>query len=153
MLLTPGATPQSMTAVTPPSRPTPSASPSGAPGGQSRPGKLADVTVLSKDILTTVGELFVRCAKTGQLGLTYRQALDEAFCLGWIDGVRHALDEKLLELQAEGRVEEAGLGAYEARVKSQHTFESRPRSLAPAFIPRFRLHRRAWEFFEAQPLW
>src|SRR5262245_35186439 len=26
-------------------------------------------------------------------GLTYAQALDEALCYGWIDGVRHRLDD------------------------------------------------------------
>jgi len=26
-------------------------------------------------------------------GVTYQEALDEALCFGWIDGVRHAFDE------------------------------------------------------------
>jgi uncharacterized protein YdeI (YjbR/CyaY-like superfamily) len=42
----------------------------------------------------SVSELIVRCYKTkdAHRGITYRQALDEALCFGWIDGVRHALD-------------------------------------------------------------
>jgi len=41
----------------------------------------------------TARELFVRCSKAHVAGgVTYRQALDEALCLGWIDGVRHSVD-------------------------------------------------------------
>ena len=80
----------------------------------------------------TARELFVRCSKAQAKGggLTYRQALDEALCLGWIDGVRHALDatgfsvrfsprkprsawssvniRRFRELQKEGRVRPRG---------------------------------------------
>ena len=64
-------------------------------------------------------------------GVTYREALDEALCFGWIDGVRRALDDesfsqrfsprragskwsvvnrrRMRELQAEGRVAAPGL--------------------------------------------
>jgi uncharacterized protein YdeI (YjbR/CyaY-like superfamily) len=40
-------------------------------------------------------ELLVRCYKVhaGGQGLTYREALDEALCFGWIDGVRRSLDQ------------------------------------------------------------
>jgi uncharacterized protein YdeI (YjbR/CyaY-like superfamily) len=101
---------------------------------------------LAKNHATTA-ELFVRCAKAHvPRRLTYRQALDEALCTGWIDGVR-------LELQSEGRVRPAGRKAFEARVKSQYSFESRPRALTPAYRRRFRSNRRAWTFFEAQPPW
>src|SRR5574341_2030869 len=39
-------------------------------------------------------ELLVRCfkARASHRGMTYRQALDEALCMGWIDGVRRSLD-------------------------------------------------------------
>jgi len=124
----------------------------------------------------SAAELYVRCskAKAGR-GLTYRQALDEALCLGWIDGVRHAVDarsfsvrftprrprsawsavnvRRFRELQAAGRVRPAGLRAFEARVSSQYSFESRPRGLAPAQLRSFRANPRAWRFFEAQPPW
>jgi uncharacterized protein YdeI (YjbR/CyaY-like superfamily) len=122
----------------------------------------------------TASELFVRCAKAHVAGgLTYRQALDEALCLGWIDGVRHSVDaasfsvrftprkprsawstiniKRFRELQAEGRVKPAGLAAFVARVKSQYSFESRPQTLAPAYQRAFRSNKRAWAFFDAQP--
>lgn len=119
-------------------------------------------------------ELFVRCSKAHVAGgLTYRQALDEALCIGWIDGVRHGVDEssfsvrftprkprsewstvnvkRYRELLAKGRVKSPGRRAFDARVKSQYSFESRPRPLAPAYRQAFRAHERAWAFFEAQP--
>ncbi len=112
----------------------------------------------------TVSELFVRCSKAHvSAGLTYRQALDEALCMGWIDGVRHSVDQasfsvrftprkpksawstvnikRFQELQADGRVKRAGLSAFEARVKSHYSFESRPQDLAPAYLRSFRSNR------------
>jgi uncharacterized protein YdeI (YjbR/CyaY-like superfamily) len=125
---------------------------------------------------TTASELHVRCWKTSApRGLTYRQALDEALCLGWIDGVRHGFDaesfsvrftprkprsgwsavniKRFRELESEGRVHPAGLAAFQARVRSRYSFESRPRQLAPAYLRRFRANARAWRFFEALPPW
>jgi uncharacterized protein YdeI (YjbR/CyaY-like superfamily) len=126
---------------------------------------------------TSVPELHVRCVKTasGRDGLTYRQALDEALCQGWIDGVRRAFDaasfsvrfsprraksawstvniRRFHELAAEGRVAPAGRAAFEARVKSQYSFESRPRTLSPALLKAFRSRPHAWRFFAAQPAW
>jgi uncharacterized protein YdeI (YjbR/CyaY-like superfamily) len=121
--------------------------------------------------------LVVRCWKVAAAhrGLTYRQALDEALCLGWIDGVRHGLDEESFsvrftprkpksgwsavniararQLEAEGRMHSAGLAALRARVKPRYSYESRPRALAPADLAKLRAHPRAWRFFEAQPPW
>lgn len=130
---------------------------------------------LAKNYATVPG-LYVRCAKvaTGR-GLTYRQALDEALCIGWIDGVRHALDatsfsvrftprkaksawsavniRRYRELEAEGRLRAQGRVAFETGVKSRYSFESRPRALSPAFVRRFRASAAAWSFFAAQPPW
>lgn len=38
-------------------------------------------------------ELLVRCCRVAakDRGLTYREAVDEALCFGWIDGVRRAV--------------------------------------------------------------
>jgi len=125
---------------------------------------------------TTAKELYVRCAKVhvGR-GLTYRQALDEALCQGWIDGVRHGLDDasfsvrftprkpksawstvnirRYRELLAAGRVTPAGRQAFASGVKSEYSFESRTRSLAAPYLRRLRASRRGFAFFEAQPPW
>ena len=86
-----------------------------------------------------VRELFVRCFKVehSAKGLTYRQALDEALCFGWIDGVRRSLDEtryvirftprrptstwsavntrRFAALRKAGRVRPAGIAAFRKR--------------------------------------
>jgi uncharacterized protein YdeI (YjbR/CyaY-like superfamily) len=125
-------------------------------------------------------ELNVRCFKTAAAdrGMTYKQALDEALCFGWIDGVRHALDalsfsvrftprrnrsiwsainiRRMKELLAEGRVAAPGRAAFEARRPEdtrRYSFESKPMALAPAYEKALRARRRAWEHFLAQPPW
>ena len=122
-------------------------------------------------------ELLVRCFKTEarHRGLTYRQALDEALCFGWIDGVRRSLDDvsftvrftprrpksawsavnvaRFRELQAERRTRPSGEAAFEARVETSYSYETRTGELAPAYVKRFRAHLRAWRFFEGTPPW
>jgi uncharacterized protein YdeI (YjbR/CyaY-like superfamily) len=121
-------------------------------------------------------EIYVRCAKVGTgKGLTYKQALDEALCVGWIDGVRHGIDASTFsqrftprkrkskwstvnikrygELLAEGRVGPLGKRAFADRVKSAYSFESRPVSLSPEFLRTFKKNADAFRFFEAQPPW
>ncbi len=122
-----------------------------------------------------VSELFVRCYKVQHRtrGLTYREALDEALCFGWIDGVRHALDQasfstrftprkngsawsrvnidRALELQAEGRMRPAGADAFARRKSTSYSFESRAVDLDPGFARRIRADRTAWRFFTTRP--
>ena len=61
--------------------------------------------------------------------------------------------KRFQQLQAEGRVQSAGRKAFDARVKSQYSFETRERALAPAYLRSFRSNRQAWAFFDAQPPW
>lgn len=108
-------------------------------------------------------------------GIGYREALDEALCFGWIDGVRRALDEdsftqrftprktksnwsavnvkRYRELESAGQVHAAGAAAF-ARwdgKKARYSFESAPRALSPELARRFREKKRAWAFWEQQP--
>lgn len=124
----------------------------------------------------SASELVVRCYKTAHAwrGLTYRQALDEALCFGWIDGVRHAVDEstfavrftprkprsgwsqvnlkRAAELQAEGRMQPAGLAALRRREEApSYSYEALPRAFRGAFLKRFRAEPAAWRFFQSQP--
>jgi uncharacterized protein YdeI (YjbR/CyaY-like superfamily) len=126
-----------------------------------------------------VKELFVGMynKQSGRGGLTYRQALDEALCFGWIDGVRKRIDEnsfsqrftprtkksywsavntkRFEELQQLGVVAEPGLRAFEARDASKTQKYSFEREQAEVFSPevekKFRAKKKAWAFFEAQP--
>ena len=114
---------------------------------------------------------------SGKGGLTYPEALDEALCFGWIDGIRKktARDSytnrftprkagsiwskvnigHIARLTATGRMHPAGLAAFRARTEAKtgvYSFErTAPAKLSPAFATTFRAQPRAWEFFQAQP--
>lgn len=122
-------------------------------------------------------ELLVRCFKVhaGDRGLTYTQALDEALCWGWIDGVRRSVDadsfsvrfsprkpgsvwsavniRRAKALLAAGRMASPGKAAFEARrsAKGVYSFESKPADLPAAMKRRFRSHADAFRFWSAQP--
>jgi uncharacterized protein YdeI (YjbR/CyaY-like superfamily) len=113
-------------------------------------------------------------ARSATRWITYQEALDEALCYGWIDGVRKSLDDTRYvqrwtprrtgsrwsainvrharRLIAEGRMRPAGQAAFDRRTgdKAGYSFEERPRRLAPALEKRFRSEKRAWEFFRSQ---
>ena len=123
-------------------------------------------------------ELVVRCYRqhAGDRGMTYRQALDEALCFGWIDGVRRSVDafsfsvrftprregsrwsavnvRHATRLEAEGRMRPAGLAAFRARDRATgYSYESRPVELEPALLKTLRGNARAWAFFQSRPPW
>ncbi|HEX6103968.1 MAG TPA: YdeI/OmpD-associated family protein [Gemmatimonadales bacterium] len=123
-------------------------------------------------------ELVVRCWKRGAAmpGLAYSEALDEALCFGWIDGVRRRIDQdsfsvrftprrprsvwsavnirRAEELEREGRMRPAGSRAFAERIERRsrvYSYENRGKGLAPAYLRRLRSERKAWVFFQAQP--
>lgn len=122
-------------------------------------------------------ELFVGFHKVSSdnPSITYRQALDEALCFGWIDGVRRGGDttytirftprraksiwsavniKRIEELKAEGRMNPAGLAAFEARDptrQNRYSFENRDATLSTKDETAFRANRQAWENFSAFP--
>ena len=112
----------------------------------------------------------------GKGGMDYKQALDEALCAGWIDGVRKSIDAKryvqrfsprtktsiwsdvnlkrMKELIAARRVTKAGLAVYEGRDPKRqglYSYENRPRAFDAATERAFKANRDAWAFFNAQP--
>ena len=126
----------------------------------------------------SAGELLLGFHKkgSGKKSITYAEALDEALCFGWIDGVRRSFDEtsytirftprkprsiwslvnvKHVErLQKEGRMHEAGLAAFERRAPERtgiYAFENAPRDLSREYEKEFRRHKGAWEFFQTYP--
>src|SRR5690349_13754149 len=125
----------------------------------------------------TAPELLVGFYKkgSGKPSITWPEAVDEALCFGWIDGIRRSLDddsytirftprrqgsmwssvnirniERLVKL---GRIMPAGLKAFEARdlEKSQSYYEAAEHGLDPAYEERLRAYQKAWDFFQAQP--
>jgi len=113
---------------------------------------------------------------SGKGGVDYKQALDEALCVGWIDGVVKSIDDerymqrwtprkptsiwsnvnvrKVEALMAAGRMTPAGLAAFARRVPERtgvYTFEKPPHEFPPAFLKRFKAEKGAWTFWGAQP--
>jgi len=102
--------------------------------------------------------------------------VDEALCVGWIDGVRKRVDERryvirftprkprstwsavnvarMAELTRLGRVQPAGLAAFERRAPERtgiYAYEQRATAALDAAAERtFRANAAAWEFFQAQ---
>lgn len=125
-----------------------------------------------------VSELWVGFHKkaSGKPSITYREALDEALCFGWIDGVRRSFGhtsyairftprkgrsnwslvniQRAGELEKLGRLREPGLRAFHQRDEKKsrlYSYERQTRTLDPAYEKKFQANRRAWNFFQAQP--
>jgi uncharacterized protein YdeI (YjbR/CyaY-like superfamily) len=125
-------------------------------------------------------ELVVKLYKVHakEKGLTYKDALDEALCFGWIDGVRRGGDDeshnirftpraarstwsavnikRVQELEAAGRMHESGLAAFSRRSEARsgiYAYENRQTELSAAYEKRFRAKKSAWDFFQAQAPW
>jgi len=113
---------------------------------------------------------------SGLPGISYKEAVDEALCFGWIDGVKHRVDEarythrftprktsstwslvntrRIKELIALKRVAASGLDAFTRRdpKKTQlYSFENRPSVFDAGLERAFRTQTKAWAFFRAQP--
>lgn len=113
---------------------------------------------------------------SGKRGITYQEALDEALCFGWIDGLKKSVDDSSYTyrftprkpksiwsqvntkragaLRKLGRMKPAGLKALAARDPARsgiYSFENRPRKLSASCENEFKAHKEAWEFFQAQP--
>lgn len=113
---------------------------------------------------------------SGKGGITYKEALDEALCFGWIDGVRKSLNDEAFvqrftprkaksywsavntrrakELIKEKRMAAPGLKAFEARdpaATARYSFERAEPSFESSQVKAFKANRGAWAFFEKQP--
>lgn len=116
--------------------------------------------------------------KSGKKGVTYKEAVDEALCFGWIDGIRKNIDEesyanrfsprkknsiwsninskRIQELIEEGRVHVSGLAAFRGRVEERsgvYSFEQDSHKLVPAFEKKFKANKKAWKFFMSKAPW
>lgn len=104
---------------------------------------------------------------TGRPSITWSQAVDEALCVGWIDGILRSVDgsrhvqrftprrkgstwsainvAKVAALTAEGRMEAAGIAAFEARTPEKTAIFS------DAEVARFQGNETAWAAWERRP--
>jgi len=113
---------------------------------------------------------------SGQPSITWPESVDEALCYGWIDGIRKSLDEigytirftprkpgsiwssvnikRAQALIEQGRMQPAGLKAYEARrenISGIYSYEQRSVELDEPYNRLLKKNKAAWSFFQAQP--
>jgi uncharacterized protein YdeI (YjbR/CyaY-like superfamily) len=113
---------------------------------------------------------------TGIPSITWPESVDEALCVGWIDGIRKSVDERsytirftprkavstwsavnikrVQVLKREGRMQATGLKAFQARRENEagtYSYEQRRAELEEPYAGLLRKNQAAWEFFHAQP--
>src|SRR5438309_12133541 len=114
---------------------------------------------------------------SGRPSITWPEAVDEALCFGWIDGLRKTIDagsykirftprrptsnwsainiRRMKELMRECRVRPAGVKAFQKRVAERtgiYSYENRKSAtLRAAARKQFLADVVAWKFFQQQP--
>ena len=113
---------------------------------------------------------------SGKPSVTWPESVDEALCVGWIDGVRRRIDEfsytirftprkpastwslvnvaRIEVLEGEGRMQAAGLAAFAARREHKvgtASYEQRSVELPETYAGILRAHAAAWADFLARP--
>jgi uncharacterized protein YdeI (YjbR/CyaY-like superfamily) len=128
----------------------------------------------------TADELWLGYYKkaSGRPSVDWTQVVDEALCVGWIDGIRKRVDDevsvqrltprrkgstwsainvaKVAILIAEGRMRPAGLAAFEARTEAKtgiYAYERPHTTLSDDETERFRADPEAWADWERRPPW
>jgi uncharacterized protein YdeI (YjbR/CyaY-like superfamily) len=113
---------------------------------------------------------------SGKGGLTYKDALDEALCYGWIDGIVKSVDaesymqrwtprkktshwslvneRRFGELEAAGRVHAMGRAAFDRKTPErtgQASFESPPKQFTRGHRERLMKNKKAFAHWKTQP--
>ena len=114
---------------------------------------------------------------TGRSSITWPEAVDEALCFGWIDGLRKTIDTdsykirftprrpgsnwsainiaRMKELTRDSRVRPAGITAFQKRTPAKsrvYSYENRKAArLSSAATTLFSAGSAAWKFFQQQP--
>jgi uncharacterized protein YdeI (YjbR/CyaY-like superfamily) len=111
---------------------------------------------------------------SGRKSITWSEAVDQALCFGWIDGVRRSIDdlsyqirftprkpgsnwsainiEKVAELTKQGLMRKEGLAAFEKRKEHNsriYSYENELKKLTPDFEKAFKADRKAWKYFQS----
>ena len=106
---------------------------------------------------------------SGKANMSWSQAVDQALCFGWIDGMGKSIDEesyqirftprkpssiwsavnirKVEALQKQGLMQPAGLESFEKRTESKskiYSHESGEIELSPVFVKQFKSNINAW---------
>ena len=112
---------------------------------------------------------------SGRPSITWPQSVDEALCFGWIDGVRHTIDDeayrirftprkpggiwsqvnirRFAELKAQGRIAPAGQAAYDVGKDRTRLYphENALREFSPEDLAAFQAEAKAWSAFQTFP--
>lgn len=123
-------------------------------------------------------EVWIGFYKVGSAkkGITYKQAVDEALCFGWIDGIVKKIDahsychrftprkksstwsqvniRRYCELLELGLVHSAGQNVFENRdlkKEKRYSFEQEKHELPAAFEKKFKANKKAWKHFMERP--
>lgn len=114
---------------------------------------------------------------SGKPSITWPESVDEALCCGWIDGLRKGIDEesymirftprkprsiwsavnieRVKELTAAGRMQPAGIAAYEKRAEDKsgiYAYEQKEAvQLNESDEAQLRANEKAWAFYQSQP--
>jgi uncharacterized protein YdeI (YjbR/CyaY-like superfamily) len=113
---------------------------------------------------------------SGKPSVTYSQAVDQALCFGWIDGIAKGIDEekycqrftprraksiwsavnhkKVAELIKNKQMTPAGLKTYNERDKARtnmYSFEQAKHELPTAYEKKFKQNKKAWANFQKMP--
>lgn len=129
---------------------------------------------------SSAGELWIGFYKkhTGKSTITYPEALDQALCFGWIDGVRKRIDDLRYLIRFTPRQSRSVWSSVNIRrakqlvrlglmhPRGQAIFEARDRALArrlfleqkivaldSCYEEQMRAHPAAWKYFQEQPPW
>ena len=127
---------------------------------------------------STATELWVGFYRksSGKPSITWAEAVDEALCVGWIDGIRKRVDDesytnrftprrkgsvwsainiaRVEVLTAEKRMRPEGLKAFAARIENKsgiYSYEQRRDRLEEPYASLLKKNKAASAFFEAQP--
>ena len=114
---------------------------------------------------------------SGYKSITYPEALEEALCFGWIDGLKKSIDsirycqrftprkprsswsriniKKAEELIKKNLMSEPGLQAFNNRDRKKtdrYSFEqSKEIKLSAGFLRKFKANKKAWVYFSSMP--
>ncbi len=113
--------------------------------------------------------------RSRRTGILYEEALDEALCFGWIDSVRHGIDDerytirftprrpgsiwsavntkRVRELLRRGLMTSRGRTAFEnrdAEKTKRYSYEVGARTLDPEYERQIESNGKAWAFFRSQ---
>ena len=113
---------------------------------------------------------------SGRPSITWPESVDEALCVGWIDGIRNSIDGERYQIRftprkpgsiwssvnikrakaliENGRMRPAGLRAFQARLENKsgiYSYEQRRAKLEEPYAGLLQKHKGAARFFDAQP--